>query len=200
MILLLDYGMGNLRSVEKAFAHVGGEVRLTSDPREVERAECLVLPGVGAFGQAMDRLRERGLDRAIHAALDRGARFLGICLGMQLLFESSEEHGQHLGLGVLKGHVKHLPPGVKAPEVGWNRAEPARVDPVLLGLEAGEYFYFDQSFYCAPEEESDVLTYTEYGLRYASAVRRGPVCAVQFHPEKSQRAGLRLLENFVRMA
>jgi len=197
VISLLDYGIGNLRSLQKAFEHVGGEVRVVTTPEEVAAADKLVVPGVGAFGQAVGRLNERGLDRAIHAAVGRGALFLGVCVGMQLLFETSCEHGVHRGLGLLKGHVRRLPDTVKLPQVGWNRAEPTRPDPLLEGLEKGEYVYFDHSYYCEPEDSSDALTLTEHGLRYASAVRRGRICAVQFHPEKSQKAGLKLLENFV---
>lgn len=198
-LTILDYGMGNLRSVEKAFAHFGVEARITSDPAAAARATHLVVPGVGAFGQAVLRLREAGLDRAIRAAVDGGAHFLGICLGMQLLFETSEEHGRHHGLGLLKGEVKRLPPTVKVPEVGWNRISFRPGDPLLEGIEEGEFFYFDQSYYCAPADPDDLLSETDYGVCYASAVRKGRVRAVQFHPEKSQRAGLRLLENFARL-
>ena len=196
MITLLDYGMGNLRSVEKALVHVGAEVRVSSSPAEVERAESLIVPGVGAFGQAMEHLASTGLDRAIVGAVERGARYLGICLGMQLLFESSEEHGSHRGLGLLPGRVVRLPGTLKVPEVGWNQVTPVREDPLFAGIPDTQFFYFDQSFYCAPSEPSDLLAETEYGLRYASAVRRGRLSAVQFHPEKSQQHGLRLLRNF----
>jgi imidazole glycerol-phosphate synthase subunit HisH len=196
VITLLDYGMGNLRSVEKALVHVGAEVRVTSRPAEVEGAERLVVPGVGAFGQAMDHLRASGLDRAILAAVARGAGYFGICLGMQLLFETSEEHGSHRGLGLLPGRVLRLPERVKVPEVGWNQVTPVRPDPLFEGIPESQFFYFDQSFYCEPSEPSDLLAETEYGLRYASAVRRGRLSAVQFHPEKSQKHGLRMLRNF----
>ena len=199
-VTILDYGMGNLRSVQKAFAHFGIAARITSDPAETAAAARLVVPGVGAFGQAMARLRETGLDRAIRAAVEGGAHFLGICLGMQLLFERSEEHGTHQGLGLLQGEVKRFPATVKVPEVGWNRVSIRPGDPLMEGIEEGEFFYFDQSYYCAPSDPDDLLSETEYGLRYASAVRKGRVRAVQIHPEKSQRAGLRLLENFARLA
>jgi glutamine amidotransferase len=196
VITIVDYGMGNLRSVEKALLKVGAPARVSSRPEEVEAAERLVVPGVGAFGQAMERLRATGLDRAILAALERGAAYLGICLGMQMLFEESEEHGRHRGLGVLPGRVRRLPSTVKVPEVGWNQVRAAAPDPLFEGIPDQRFFYFDQSFYCEPADPADLLAETEYGLCYASAVRRGRVRAVQFHPEKSQAHGLRLLQNF----
>jgi imidazole glycerol-phosphate synthase subunit HisH len=199
LITLLDYGMGNLRSVEKALERVGAGVRRTSDPGETAAAERLVVPGVGAFGQAMERLRGAGLDEAIRAAVGAGARFLGICLGMQLLFDESEEHGTHRGLGLLPGRVVRLPSRVKVPHVGWNQALPARPDPLFEGLPAEPFFYFDQSYCCLPARRADVLAETDHGVRFASAAGRGRVYGVQFHPEKSQASGLRMLKNFVEL-
>jgi glutamine amidotransferase len=199
VITLLDYGVNNIRSVEKALKFVGAPVRITSDPGVVESSDKLLVPGVGAFGQAMDSLRAAGLDRALRRAVGRNAHLLGICLGMQLLFETSEEHGTHEGLGLLKGHVKRLPDSVKVPHIGWNQIAPVGEDPLMKEITSGEFFYFDQSFHCVPDDKADRLADTDYGLSIASAVRRGNVRGVQFHPEKSQKAGLRMLENFARL-
>jgi glutamine amidotransferase len=196
-VALIDYGIGNLRSVEKALQAVGAEVCLTSDPEMVLAAEKAVLPGVGAFGDGMAGLTVRGLVGAIQQSVQDGKPLLGICLGMQLLFEGSEELGEHAGLGLLPGKVMRFPENrLKIPHTGWNQLifTPA---PLLNGLEPGCYAYFNHSYYCQPASAGDVLATTEYGLVYASVVGRGRLYGMQFHPEKSQAVGLQLLRNFV---
>ena len=215
MIALIDYGLGNLRSVEKALQAVGAEVHLAGDPEAVRRADRLILPGVGAFGDGMQGLQSRGLEKAVKAAVQAGTPLLGICLGMQLLFERSKEAPGRPGLGLLPGEVRRFPqeqvPGqraaseraaserqLKVPQTGWNQLHIEGAPPLLAGLEPGAYAYFNHSFYCAPAENSDWLASTDYGLRYASVVGRGSLFGVQFHPEKSQSVGLQILHNFVR--
>jgi glutamine amidotransferase len=200
MIALVDSGIGNLRSVEKALAAVGADVCLTIDPDHILAADKVVLPGVGAFGDAMAGLEARGLIEVIKTIALRATPLLGICVGMQALFEVSEELGQHAGLGLLPGRVRRFDErgDLKVPQTGWNQILPQQESPLLRGLPAGSYAYFNHSYYCDPAEASDVLASTEYGLRYASVVGRGRLYGVQFHPEKSQAVGLRILENFVR--
>jgi len=204
MIAVVDYGMGNLRSVTKALERVGGDVTITSDPQEVARAAKVVLPGVGAFQDAMRNLQSRGLDAAVSEAISSGKQFLGICLGLQLLFETSCEDGVHRGLGVLSGEVVRFEPDesrpeMKIPQIGWNKVEFAAAPPHFTGIPSGTYFYFVHSYYAVPEESCVVAGKTEYLPRFASAVWRDNVFACQFHPEKSQRWGLKILENFVRL-
>ena len=204
-VVLIDAGTGNLRSVHKALEAVGATVTRTSDPDTVRRGGRLVLPGVGAFGDFMAGLRQSGLQAAVLDAIRRGVPLLGICVGMQALFEVGEEMGIHQGLGLLPGRVVAFPPeirkkGLKIPHTGWNFVHWVRENPLMSGLEEGGYAYFNHSFYCVPDQEADVIAETEYGLRYASAVGRENVLGVQFHPEKSQRFGLRVLENFVQWA
>lgn len=197
MIALLDYGIGNLRSVEKALAAVGARVHQTSDPQEMRAAEKVVLPGVGAFGDGMAGLEERGLVEPLRRAAARGKPLLGICLGMQLLFEGSEEHGEYEGLGLLPGWVRRFPAGeLKIPQTGWNRILPVQETALLAGVGGGEYAYFNHSYYCDAQAEH-TLAETEYGIRYASVVGRGSLYGAQFHPEKSQHVGLTILRNFV---
>lgn len=200
MIALIDYGIGNLRSVQKALQAVGADVQLTEDPAVILAADKVVLPGVGAFGDGMRGLQSRGLDDVVLHLARRGVPLLGICVGMQLLFEVGEELGEFPGLGLLPGRVKRLPEtGLKIPQTGWNQIEPAAGGhPLLAGLPAGSYAYFNHSFYCdaAP---SDTIGWTEYGLRYASVVVRDNIHGAQFHPEKSQSVGLRILRNFFEM-
>jgi glutamine amidotransferase len=197
MMALVDYGIGNLRSVEKALVTVGADVCLTSDADQILAADKVVLPGVGAFGDGMAGLRARGLVEALTAVVARETPFLGICVGMQLLFEASDELGDHKGLGFLSGTVRRFPiAGLKIPQTGWNQLLPARENPLLRGLSPGSYAYFNHSFYCDPAEAGDVAAHTEYGVRYASVIGRGPLYGVQFHPEKSQSVGLAILRNF----
>lgn len=197
-IAVLDYGIGNLRSAEKALAHVGADAVLTSDPREVERAAAVVLPGVGAFGRCREALDETGLDEVAIEAVASGRPFLGICVGMQLLYEESEESPGVTGLGVLSGRVRRLPAGTKHPQMQWNRLDPVTEAPLLDGLGERPWMYFVHSF--APEATADVIATCDYGGPVTAAVQNEMVMATQFHPEKSGAVGLALLRNFVRLA
>lgn len=196
MIVIVDYGMGNLRSVEKALQKVGAEVIVSRDPDDVRRAERIVLPGVGAFGDAMANLEKRGLVEVIKSEVAAGKPFLGICLGLDLLFEESDEHGLHRGLGLLPGRVELLSTDLKIPQIGWNQISIRKESRLLEGIPDGSSFYFVHSYAVVPEAESDILCTTEYGCTFVSAVERGNVAAFQFHPEKSSSLGLNILRNF----
>jgi len=203
MITIVDYGMGNLRSVHKAFEHLGFSAEVTDDARKVEHAERLVLPGVGAFGDCIANLQQGGFVEAIHAHIHSGRPFLGICLGLQVLFERSEEFGTHSGLGVIPGTVEHFPTdmqvdgeALKIPHMGWNQIQIERECPLLRGVENGSYVYFVHSYRVIPTQAEDVLTTTAYGVRFCSAIWRDNIMATQFHPEKSQAVGLKILKNF----
>ncbi len=196
--VIIDYGMGNLRSVEKAVAAAGGSPSVSADPDGVRRARRLILPGVGAFGDAMGNLRRAGLDAAVREAVGLGTPLLGLCLGLELLFSESEEFGRHAGLDLIRGQVRRFEgPDLEVPHVGWNQVEPAREDPLLRGIAPGEYFYFVHSYYVAPQSGDAVLATTDYGGCFCSIARRDNVWGAQFHPEKSQAAGKRLLRNFL---
>jgi glutamine amidotransferase len=195
-VAIIDYGVGNLRSVEKAFAAMGCEAIVTGDERELRAAERLVLPGVGAFGSCMKALKERGFDGLVRERAGDGTPLLGVCVGMQLLFEESEEFGSTLGLGLLKGRVRRFSNDLVVPQVGWNRIHQTRPHALFAGVADGSFCYFVHSFYCEPAEERVVVGETEYGGRYAAVVADENVCGVQFHPEKSQDVGLRMLKNF----
>lgn len=197
-VLVIDYGVGNLGNVVRALRRLGAEVRLSERPEDLGWAEKIVLPGVGAFGDGMAGLMARGWMEPLKQAVAAGIPLLGICLGMQLLFEESEEMGHHRGLGLLRGRVRRFPPEVgKVPQIGWNRLEHAGSHPLLYGVPEGAYVYFVHGYYCEPEDPADVIATTVYGIRYASMVARGPVMGVQFHPEKSHRAGEQILRNFL---
>jgi glutamine amidotransferase len=200
-IAIIDYQMGNLRSVQKGFEKVGHEATITGDPAELARAEKIVLPGVGAFGDAMAELQRRELVEPIRAAVAAGKPFLGICLGLQLLFETGYEGGEFAGLGILPGKVVRfdLPPGFKVPHMGWNRGTQRHASPLLAGIEQGAYFYFVHSYYAVPAEAGVVAIEADYGGPFCAAVERGNLFATQFHPEKSQAAGLQLLKNFAEL-
>jgi len=200
-IVIVDYGMGNLRSVQKGFEKVGQPAEITSDPQRVARAPKLVLPGVGAFADAMAELQRRALVEPVLEAINSGRPFLGICLGLQLLFEWSHENGRHQGLGVLRGEVVRfdLPAQYSVPHMGWNQLWIRRPAPVLAGLEEGSYVYFVHSYYVVPTETDVVATETDYGAIFCSTVWRDNVFATQFHPEKSQSVGLRILRNFAKL-
>lgn len=196
MIAIIDYEMGNLRSVQKGFEKVGAEAVITRDPGQIADASAVVLPGVGAFSVCMDNLEKYGLIDPIHSFIEGGRPFLGICLGLQLLFEESIEFGSRKGLGILKGKVVRFPKSdLKIPHMGWNDIKVAKGSPNLEGVESGTYFYFVHSFYVEPAEDVVVAT-TGYGLEFVSAVEKGNIFAMQFHPEKSQDAGLKILANF----
>lgn len=195
-IAVLDYGIGNLRSAEKALQRVGADAHLVTDPRLAEGAAGVVLPGVGAFGRCMDALRASRLDRVAVDAASNGTPFLGICVGMQLLYDGSDEDPGVSGLGVLAGKIRPLPPGVKRPQMQWNRLDIVRPDAGLVaGLDREPWVYFVHSY--APESTQDVVATCDYGGTVVAAVARDNVWATQFHPEKSGPAGLRLLANFV---
>ena len=213
MVTIIDYGIGNLRSIEKAFEHVGAEVVRTDDAAAIASAERLVLPGVGAFGACAGEVRRRGLEAPIREAAGRGTPLLGVCVGMQLLFEESEELGRHQGLGLLPGRIVHFSRSMapvtedgaapeqplKVPHMGWNTATATRTSPLLEDLDAEPYFYFVHSYHAAPTHNGDVLATTTYGAAFPAMVHRNNVFGVQFHPEKSQANGLHILENFAAM-
>ena len=204
MIALIDYGAGNLRSVHKALRHLGADVCLASDPAGMKGASAVVLPGVGAFDDCLNALRRQELIAAVRAFIATGRPFLGICVGYQALFERSEEFNScAAGLEVFPGRVVRFSerPGLKVPQIGWNEVEFARPDcPIFKGIPDGAHFYFVHSFFPQPADDSIVAARTTYGDRFASAIWRRNVFATQFHPEKSQQAGLALLRNFVAMA
>ncbi|HMB36673.1 MAG TPA: imidazole glycerol phosphate synthase subunit HisH [Methylomirabilota bacterium] len=196
MIAVIDYGRGNLGSVENALGRLGMRAMVTEDPRVIEDARALVLPGDGAFHDAMANLQARGLLEPIRTALDEGRPFLGICLGYQLLFTESEEFGQGKGLDVLSGVVRRFPGGLKVPHMGWNSVEHTGDLAIFDGVPSGAHFYFVHSYYPTTRETSLATATCTYGVTFPAAVGRGSLFATQFHPEKSQRWGLRLLENF----
>ena len=198
MIAVVDYGMGNKRSVEKALEHVGASPRITASAAEIRAADAVVLPGVGAFPEAMRRLRATGLDAVVRERAGAGVPLLGICLGMQLLFESSTEHEGAAGLGLLRGEVSALR-APTLPHIGWNEVAFSRESPLTAGLGDAAAFYHVHSFVCRPEDADDVVGRGDYGERFASIVQRGTVMGAQFHPEKSSRDGLELLRNFARL-
>lgn len=196
MIAIIDYGRGNLRSVQKGLERFGFEAVVTADPEVMAKAKGLILPGVGAFADAMRQLRKMRLVEPILDNIQAGKHFLGICLGMQVLFEQGEEHGIHEGLGLLPGRVVKFPPGPKVPHMGWNKLNILRESPLLRGIPQGAACYFVHSFYAVADDESTVLAATEYGVNFPAAVGRGNVYGLQFHPEKSSSIGLKILENF----
>lgn len=199
MIAIIDYDIGNIHSVHKAFVHIGAEVAITNNPRDILGADGVVLPGVGAFGDAMANLRRLNLLDPVYTIIEKGVPFLGICVGMQVLFEVSEEIGVHQGLGVLSGSVQRFTGALKVPQIGWNQIHPQRDHPLLGDTRDGAYAYFAHSYRVIPSDPGIVIATTEYGEKYASAVALGNVFGIQFHPEKSQRVGLRILGNFVAM-
>lgn len=194
-VAIIDYGVGNLRSVEKAFAATGCEALVSGNEKELRAAERLVLPGVGAFGACMKALKERGFDRLVYERAREGTPLLGVCVGMQLLFEESEEFGSTRGLGLLRGRVRRFGNDLVVPHVGWNRIHQRRPHALFEGIPDGAFCYFVHSFYCEPERDV-AIGETEYGGRYASVIAEKNICGVQFHPEKSQDVGLRMLRNF----
>lgn len=197
-ITIIDYGVGNLRSVTKAFEKLGYQVTLTDDPDMVAEAQRLVLPGVGAFGAGMEQLRNRGLVKPIIDAINRGVPFLGICLGLQLLFSISEELGIHEGLNLIRGRVVPFPQdaALKVPHMGWNELHIRKREPLFAGLRDEIMTYFVHSFYVVPEDESVIGSTTDYGVEFVSAITCDNIFGTQFHPEKSSRVGLTILRNF----
>ena len=197
MIAIVDYGMGNLGSVEKAIRFVGGECTVTQDPADVDAAAGVVLPGVGAFDDCMAGLKDHGLVEPVVRAIEAGKPFLGICLGLQVLFEESEEASVHRGIGLFRGKVIRFRHDLKIPQIGWNQIHIRRRAPHLEGVPDGAWVYFVHSYHVAPEDDSIVATVTEYGYEFVSSVWHENVFASQFHPEKSQRVGLQILRNYV---
>ena len=197
-VAILDYGVGNLRSVEKALAAAGSNSIVSDDERVLREAQALVLPGVGAFAACMNALTSRGFDELIRERVAKGTPLLGVCVGMQMLFDESEEFGRTSGLGLLRGRVRKFAGDLLVPQVGWNQVSQPRAHWLLDGIEDQAFFYFVHSFYCEPDDPSVVIGETDYGGAYASVVAQGRICGVQFHPEKSQAVGLRLLGNFAR--
>ena len=201
-IWLVDAGTGNLRSVQHALESLEADVVRTDRPDDLKNAGCLVLPGVGAFGAFMAGLNERGLSDVIISAVKAGKPVLGICVGMQALFDVSFEMGEFPGLGLIPGKVVKFPPiqGIKIPHTGWNQLHPVRSNPLFDGLSEGCYAYFNHSFYCEPSEKLHMLATTDYGMDFTSVVQKENLFGVQFHPEKSQRTGLTILSNFLKLA
>ncbi len=197
-VVIIDYGMGNLYSVKNALLAVGAEPVVTSDKKVIAAAERVILPGVGAFGDCMANLQQSGLIPVIRELLAGDRPFLGICLGMQLLFEGSDEAPGVAGLGYFKGQVKYLPTSLKIPHMGWNKLELRSPSPLLAGAQ-GQYVYFVHSFHAEPEDISIITSVCDYGMEVTASVGRGKVQAFQFHPEKSSRVGMQLLKNFVEM-
>ncbi len=205
MIALIDYGISNLRSVQKAFEHLGTEVTLVDTPDRLAQADRLILPGVGAFRAGMQGLQERGLIEPIKQAAREGKPLIGICLGMQLLFESSDEMGETKGLELLPGQVTRISGpstvarGLKIPHMGWNQLDVVSLHPLVCDLVSGSYAYFVHSYAVYPDQQDIILATTDYGGAFASIVGQGNLCGLQFHPEKSQAVGLQLLKNFLEM-
>jgi glutamine amidotransferase len=198
MIAIIDYGAGNIHSIEKALEYVGATVQVTDDPSVVAHARAVVLPGVGSGGAAMARMTERGLDDAIRQATQQGKPFLGICLGMQLLADHHAE-GEVDGLGLFRGEVRRIPHGPKIPHMGWNQVTPLHPDlPIFADIPPNSYFYFAHSYYVEPQDSRGVAAVTDYGSPYCSVIATEQVWGTQFHPEKSGTVGLQLLRNFVR--
>ena len=195
-VAIIDYGVGNLRSVEKAFAAMGCDAIVTGDESELRAAEKLVLPGVGAFAACMKALNARAFDRLVREKARAGTPLLGVCVGMQLLFDESDEFGSTPGLGLLRGCVRRFETELVVPQVGWNRIHQKQRHALFDGVADGSFCYFVHSFYCQPADEGVIVGETEYGARYASVVAAQNICGVQFHPEKSQEVGLRMLRNF----
>ena len=198
MIAIIDYGMSNLRSVRHAFEYLGTDAQIVDSPATLRNARAIVLPGDGAFGPAMENLRAFGWLEPLHAAIARGVPFLGICLGMQLLFETSQENGAHQGLGILRGAVKKFPSDAgKIPQIGWNQLHISASSKFLAGISQNAFAYFVHSYYCVARDENVIAARTEYGIKYASVVEHENVWGAQFHPEKSGADGLKMLQNFM---
>lgn len=198
MIAIIDYDAGNLKSVQKALSFLGEESEITGDPEKILEADKVILPGVGAFGDAMETLKSRGLDVVIRQVTEKGTPFLGICLGLQLLFEDSEESPGVPGLGILKGHIRKIPdaPGLKIPHIGWNSLELSHDGRLFAGIPQQSYVYFVHSYYLQASDPEIVTAATEYSTHIHASVESGNVFACQFHPEKSSSVGLRILKNF----
>ncbi len=201
-VAIIDYGMGNLRSVQNAIEHLGGKSDIVANPMELSTYDKIILPGVGAFGQAISSLHQTGLAAALNERREEGAHILGICLGMQLMCNVSEEDGLHEGLNWFAARVKRFLPdtGLSVPHMGWNGVDFMRDDPVLAGLASGNDAYFVHSYYVHSDDPTDVLATSDYGLQFSSMIQRGNVHGIQFHPEKSQDFGLAIIRNYLEMS
>ena len=199
-IVIVDYGAGNLRSVRRAVARAGYDATVSGRAEDVERADALILPGVGAAADTMRNLRERGLVEPVRRYIEKGRPFLGVCMGLQALLSVSEEGGEHECLGIVPGRVVRLPAGLKVPHMGWNRVRQRAEHPIFRGIADGSYFYFVHSYYPQPDDSSVVIGETEYGVTFPSVVALDGLVATQFHPEKSGEAGLRMYANFLSAA
>ncbi len=201
MIAMIDYDAGNIKSVEKALQKLGADVVITKDPQVILSADKVILPGVGAFGDAMNNLKKYGLDEVIHQVVEKGTPFLGICLGLQLLFERSDESPEAIGLGILKGEILRIPDaeGLKIPHMGWNSLHLQNNGRLFQGLKENDYVYFVHSYYLKAEDESIVKATTNYSVNIHASVEKDNVFACQFHPEKSSDVGLKILKNFVEL-
>ena len=199
MIAVIDYGLGNLRSVSKALESIGAEVEVTNDSEKIARAKAIVLPGVGAFQRGMENIKRLDILPSILQSIKDGKPFLGICLGLQLLFSESQEHGLHKGMDIIKGRVKRFEPGIKIPHMGWNQIKITNSKSqtkVFKGILDRSYFYFVHTYYVEPKDKETIVAITEYGNDFASIINKDNVWGVQFHPEKSAEIGLKFLENF----
>lgn len=199
MITIIDYGVGNLKSVSKALESLGFQTTITNDTKEINASKAIILPGVGAFKDAMEQLRQHKLVDCIQNYVKTGKPMLGICLGMQMLFDTSYEDGQWEGLGLLKGEIVRFDNTLKVPHMGWNKLLPASPDNIGQGLDSESYVYFVHSYYLKPQNPEEVIFWAEYGIMVPAVVRKGNIMGMQFHPEKSGKTGMKLLENFGRM-
>ncbi|XUW99353.1 MAG: imidazole glycerol phosphate synthase subunit HisH [Dehalogenimonas sp.] len=200
MIAIIDYGAGNLRSVANAIALLGYEAKITSSPGDVVKAEAVFLPGVGAAADTVSSLQAHGLDKALREVIARNTPFFAVCVGLQVLFEETEEGGGCQCLGLLPGKVRKLPAGIKVPHIGWNNVKNAKAHGLFSGIEDESFFYFVHSYYVEPDLQTEVIGTTEYGINFASAIARGNLVATQFHPEKSGAVGLKMYDNFLKSA
>ena len=199
-VLVIDYGAGNLRSVTNAFAKLGYEPIITNSGTDIRKAPAVILPGVGAAAEAMENLKNLGLIEPIRQYVAEGRPFFGVCLGLQILLSETEEDGKHDCLNIVRGKVKRLPPGLKTPHMGWNQVKQMKEHPVFEGIPDETNFYFVHSYYAAPDDTSVVLGETDYGISFCSAVAKENLVATQFHPEKSGEPGLRMYDNFMKLA
>ena len=202
MLAVIDYGAGNLRSVLHSLNHLGAEnIQLVQEPEQLIGATKIILPGVGAFGAGMQKLHEQSLVEPISEAITQGIPYLGICLGMQFLFENSDEMGNHEGFGILKGEVTRFPenPELKVPHMGWNQLQIQRESAILENLDSDDYVYFVHSYYCVPDNSDDIVATVDYGISFTAVVQQDNIYGVQFHPEKSQKNGLQILTNFLQL-
>ncbi len=200
MITIIDYGAGNLRSVVNALSRLGYKASVTTSPAEVLKSQAVILPGVGAAADTMANLRQQGLDEPIRQVIAEGKPFLGVCIGMQVLLSGTEEGGSHQCLGTIPGMVRKFAPGLKVPHMGWNQLKQKKAHPVFEGIADGAYFYFVHSYYVEPDDKGLVAGETEYGIPFCSVIAKDTLIATQFHPEKSGEVGLKVYDNFIRMA